>query len=319
MSARAVVDRVVVVLSRACTSSACRANTCCAVTTRCARPPPKKATVQLNRTESRFLKPVSDVRRTTSQSRQAGKPETCSRPTTAIARRRDMVAIEPISRYRSGWRAVSPARRRVMVSAACWPDWIATCVTPGRLSRLMRSPITNTSGCPRSVQSGSTVTRPVRSSSTLALSGKRCGRAARPEHRQPRSSSPSRCASRLARSRPCRCPPGPRQSPLCRYGLRLPGRRRSRAARVSKSLGKRRQDRRRRAEQDHAHARPDRCHGSSRAAFDATARRAALRAQLPSGRRRITTNVSQRRRAAASVSRSAISNAPRIRRRSSSA
>ena len=94
MSARAVVDRVVVA-SRTCTSSACRANTCCAVMTRCARPPPRKTTVQLNRTESRFLKPVSDVRRTTSQSTQAGKPETCSRPTTAIARRREMVAIEP--------------------------------------------------------------------------------------------------------------------------------------------------------------------------------------------------------------------------------
>ena len=50
-----------------------------------------------------------------------------------------------------------------MVRAACWPDWIATCATPGSESRLIRSPTTKISGCPGTLVSGATTTRPARS------------------------------------------------------------------------------------------------------------------------------------------------------------
>ena len=79
-------------------SSAWRAKTCWVVIARCGRPRPRKATVQSNRTATRFLKPVRTKRWTASHSSQAGKPEARTRPTLATAVKREIVASVPLSR-----------------------------------------------------------------------------------------------------------------------------------------------------------------------------------------------------------------------------
>ena len=95
-------------IAAGCSSSARRAKTCCAVITRCGRPRPRKATVQLNSAETRFLNPVSPTTCTTSQSSHAPKPAPWTRPTAASARNREMVAMVPRSRYRNGSRLCVP-------------------------------------------------------------------------------------------------------------------------------------------------------------------------------------------------------------------
>jgi hypothetical protein len=60
-----------------------------------------------------------------------------------------------------------------MVRAACRPNCIATSATPGKLLTLIRSPTTNTSGCAGSVQSGSTATRPDRSTAAPLFAARR--------------------------------------------------------------------------------------------------------------------------------------------------
>ena len=52
---------------------------------------------------------------------------------------------------------------RLIALAAYRPPWMATCATPGSLSSDIMSPTTKTSGCPGSVRSGLTRTRPARS------------------------------------------------------------------------------------------------------------------------------------------------------------
>ena len=88
----------------------------------------------------------------------------------AMARNLEIVAIEPLSRYRNGVRAgmgCPPAPSDAQICFATYrPPWMATGDTPGRPSRVIMSPTTNTSGCPGTVKSGPTKTRPARSSFT---------------------------------------------------------------------------------------------------------------------------------------------------------
>ena len=107
--------------------------------------------------------------------------------------------------------------------------------------------------------------------------------------------------------------------PACRHGSRRPSSRRSRAARARSDSGNDGEDSRRRRRAGPRAPRPDRCGGSCGAAIGATARRAGRRARRRSVPPPTTTNVSQRRPRIGIGSRSAISKAPKIRPRSSSA
>src|SRR3954467_11734493 len=81
-----------------------------------------------------------------------------------IARRREMVAMLPRSRYLNGF-ASWPLSRPLMVRAAWMPVCMATSATPGRPFSAIMSPTANTSGCPGNEQSGCTAMRPARSHS----------------------------------------------------------------------------------------------------------------------------------------------------------
>ena len=75
------------------------------------------------------------------------KPVIFSGPISATARNREMVAMLPLSKYLNGrCGALSFDSRDLISLAAYLPPWIATCATPGRWSRLIMSPTTNTSG-----------------------------------------------------------------------------------------------------------------------------------------------------------------------------
>ena len=204
----------------------------------------------------------------------------------------------------------------MIVSAAWRPDWIATCATPGRLSRLMRSPMTKTSGCPGIVQSGSTFTRPARSISAPALR-RRGVRAATPDARSPdlrRRINPPQLRLRRVRLDALLVNAG---DPRADVDLDSHVSQVARRA-LSQRLGEGRQDRRPGVEQD----------DSRRGRIDVTevpAQRSArqlgeLARELDTRRSRADDD--ERQPAAScvgSVSRSAISKAPKIRPRSSSA
>ena len=87
-----------------------------------------------------------------------------SLPIMATALKRLMIAIEPLSKYLNGGCGAFPRSRPSISLAAYFAPWIATCATPGRSSRAIMSPTTNTSGWPGSVRSGLTAIRPARSS-----------------------------------------------------------------------------------------------------------------------------------------------------------
>ena len=74
-----------------------------------------------------------------------------------------MVAIEPLSKYSKCSLGCLPSSRSVICRAAKRAPWMATWATPGRPSSAIMSPTTKTSGCPGTVRSGSTCTRPARS------------------------------------------------------------------------------------------------------------------------------------------------------------
>ena len=85
-------------------------------------------------------------------------------PISAMAENREIVAMEPLSKYLNGCCGAFSSDSRALTSlAAYFPPWIATWATPGRWSRLIMSPTTNTSGWPGSVRSGFTEIRPARS------------------------------------------------------------------------------------------------------------------------------------------------------------
>jgi hypothetical protein len=93
-----------------------------------------------------------------------------------------------------------------------------TSASPGGPSSAIRSPTTNTSGCPGSEQSGCTSTRPERSTAAFVRSA-RSGRAVSPARPPPRSSRDLRCDRlrrrgrlRRRRRRACRGAPRPRAS-----------------------------------------------------------------------------------------------------------
>ena len=97
--------------------------------------------------ETRFLKPVSAARWTRSQrSRRRSRRRADGRAprSRGSGDRRHRSAVAVAERPARGVARDPPE----IVSAAWRPDWIATCATPGRPSRLIRSPITKTSGCP---------------------------------------------------------------------------------------------------------------------------------------------------------------------------
>src|SRR3954463_12616060 len=96
---------------------------------------------------------------------QARKPSNFTLWRSTTAWNREIVAIEPLSRYRNGPFGDFPAIRRLIASAAYRPPWMATCATPGSRSSDIMSPTTCTSGWPGSVRSGCTATRPARSTS----------------------------------------------------------------------------------------------------------------------------------------------------------
>src|SRR5665811_2199257 len=98
----------------------------------------------------------------TSQNSQAMNPEKRNLPTLATAANREIVAMLPLSTYLNGSCRSRPAARAAITLAACLPDCIATCATPGTPASIM-SPMTKTSGNPGSEQSSSTGTRPARS------------------------------------------------------------------------------------------------------------------------------------------------------------
>ena len=61
----------------------------------------------------------------------------------------------PLSKYLNGRCGASPSESRALISLAAYlPPWMATCATPGRWSRLIMSPTTNTSGWPGQRQVG---------------------------------------------------------------------------------------------------------------------------------------------------------------------
>ena len=91
-------------------------------------------------------------------------PVSRSLPTIATARNRLMIAIEPLSKYLNGGCGALPLSRPSISLAAYFAPWMATWATPGRWSRVIMSPTTNTSGWPGSVRSGLTAIRPARSS-----------------------------------------------------------------------------------------------------------------------------------------------------------
>src|SRR3954453_9653146 len=91
-------------------------------------------------------------------------------PIVATALNREIVAIEPLSKYLNAGCGALPLIRRSICLAAYRAPWMATCATPGRWSREIMSPTTNTSGCPGSVRSGLTEIRPDRSSAAPVCS-----------------------------------------------------------------------------------------------------------------------------------------------------
>ena len=102
------------------------------------------------------------------------KPLNSSGPILATAENRDTVAIEPLSKYWNGSRSAgsAPASSALIAVATYLAPWIAPCATPGTPSTAAMSPMTNTFGCPGIDRSGSTLTRPARSSSTVDCSAR---------------------------------------------------------------------------------------------------------------------------------------------------
>ena len=93
------------------------------------------------------------------------KPSNFSLPRSTTAWKREIVAIEPLSWYSNGPLGALPASERLIASAEYRAPWMATWATPGSLFSEIMSPTTCTSGWPGSVRSGSTATRPARSTS----------------------------------------------------------------------------------------------------------------------------------------------------------
>src|ERR1035437_552646 len=118
--------------------------------------------VQCSNVVTRCLKPIRQSRWMTSQISQAMNPEKPNLPTLATAANREIVAILPLSTYLNGSCRSRPATRAAITLAACLPDCVATCATPGTPASIM-SPATKTSGNPDSEQSSCTGTRPARS------------------------------------------------------------------------------------------------------------------------------------------------------------
>src|SRR3982074_2031368 len=127
----------------------------------------RKVTVQDNRVVIFVLKPTRYTRCSTSHISQAIKPLNSSGPILATAENRDTVAIEPLSKYWNGSRCVgsAPSSSDLIAFATYLAPWIAPCATPGTPSTAAISPTTNTFGYPGTDRSGSTLTRPARSSS----------------------------------------------------------------------------------------------------------------------------------------------------------
>ncbi len=82
------------------------------------------------------------------------KPVSRILPIRATALKRLIVAIEPLSKYLNGGCGGLPSIRRSIDLAAYLAPWMATWATPGRLSRAIMSPTTNTSGWPGQGQVG---------------------------------------------------------------------------------------------------------------------------------------------------------------------
>ena len=108
-----------------------------------------------------------------------------------------MVAIEPLSKYWNGGTLPSPASLALITLPTYLPSCMAGWATPGSLFSETMSPMANTSGCPGSVQSGFSTTRPAGSVSAPALpascfaSGEACTPAAQIRVRVGMTSSPS--------------------------------------------------------------------------------------------------------------------------------
>ncbi len=289
-----------------------RARVCCLVMVRWRRPRPRNATAQLATAETRFLNPVRKARWTTSHTSHASGRRSAAVPwPPPPGTARSWPSCRDRGREGLGGR---PRSRRTIVRAAWRPLCIATSARPGRPSSAIRSPTTKTSGWPGQRAVGLHLDAPRAVDGGAGALGQQSVPAATPARRPPRSSCGPRCG-RPSRSRPVgvdaddagaeadldaeplEVAPRPPAQPLGeRSEARCRARRAGRSARSSGRSG-------------------GSCAPSARR--DSSAIWPA--SSTPVGPAPTIANVSHGSRAASSGSSSAISKAPKIRPRSSSA
>ncbi len=277
-------------------SSACRAKTCCFVMTRWARPPLEERDRPVEEDGDAVL--------------EAGQRERGGRRATRSRRRSPRRADGRAPRSRGSARSSPSFRGRGSgtAGASCRPRSAARS-SPRRGGRTGSRPAprpagrrgssgrrsTKTSGCPGSVQSGSTFTRPARSISAPAASATRrpSGEASTPAAQNFVAASIRR-SSRIRRARldSALVDAGDPRADMDLDSHALGGLALSRS---SQRLREGAEDRGPGVEQDDPRRRPDRCDESSGAATGVTARRAGPRLRRRSGRRR------RRRRSATGV------------------